>query len=329
MESGMAKKPNEPLEALSQRFDIWQVDARLATTTLQAGDRSVRPWMTVVVSRTDDHVLGFEFSHEEPTFDQVWQTLLKAIQEPAAGEPHRPTEVQLTKEAWATGLRPRLQSINIECQVVETLDQIDDVFEELGGHLPEQREPGLLDMPGVTPEAVESFFDAAALFFEQAPWSKTGERPIQVECSQFESGPWYAIVMGQGGMAKGLVLYDSLETLQRIQQGNLSAEENARLSAGLTVVFGEKDDLVPADIEAFGKHGWRVATPNAYPSVYRMEPGLSMRPPLAWELRLLDGCLRGIPEFVRKKTRRLEPLPIIVPTAGGDLQLVMSWVAAQ
>jgi hypothetical protein len=279
--------------------------------------------MTVVVSRTDDHVLGFEFSHEEPTVDRVWQTLLKAMQEPAAGEPHRPTEVQLTKEDWATGLRPRLQNINVECQVVETLDQSD---EELSGHL-EQREPGLLDMPGVTPEAVGSFFDAAALFFEQAPWNRTGERPIQVECGQFKSGPWYAIVMGQGGMTKGLVLYDSLETLQRIQQGNLSDEENARLSAGLSVVFGEKDDLVPADIEAFEKHAWRVAGSDAYPSVYRMEPGLSMRPPLAWELQLLEACLRGIPEFVRKKSRRLEPLPITVPTACGELPLVVSWVA--
>lgn len=89
-------------------------------------------------------------------------------------------------------------------------------------------------------------------------------------------------------MTKGLVLYDSLETLQRIQQGNLSDEENARLSAGLTVV-GEKNDLVPADGEAAKKHAWRVAAPNAYPSVYRMEQGLSMRPPLAWELQLLEG----------------------------------------
>jgi hypothetical protein len=328
MESVMAKKPNEPLESLPQRFDIWQLDARPATTMLQAGDRSVRPWMTVVVSRTDDHVLGFDFSHDEPTVDQVWQTLLKAMQEPTAGEPHRPTEVQLTKEAWATGLRPPLQSINVKCQIIEALDQIDEIFEELSGQLPKQGEPGLLDMPSVTPEAVGSLFDAAALFYEQAPWNKTGERPIQVECSQFESGPWYAVVMGQGGMTKGLVLYDSLETLLRIQQGNLSDEENARLSAGLTVVFGEKDDLVAADGKAAEKHAWRVAGSDAYPSVYRMEPGLSMRPPLAWELQVLEGCLRGIPEFVRKKTRRLEPLPITVPTAGGELPLVVSWVAA-
>jgi hypothetical protein len=65
--------------------------------------------------------------------------------------------------------------------------------------------------------------------------------------------------------------------------------------------------------------------PEAYPSVYRMEPGLSMRPPLAWELELLEGCLRAVPEFVRKKTRRRAPLEIAVPVAAGELALVLSW----
>jgi len=184
---------------------------------------------------------------------------------------------------------------------------------------------GLLDMPGVTPEAVGSFFDAAAVFFEQAPWRKTAERPIEVQCQQFESGPWYAVLMGQGGATKGLALYDSLATLLRIQQGDLSEEENARLTAGLTVVFGDKDDLLPEDSDALAQYGWAVAGPDAYPTVYRMEPGLSMRPPLAWELQLLDGCLRSIPEFARKKTRRLEPLSITVPTTGGELALVLGW----
>jgi hypothetical protein len=37
------------LESLPQDFDIWQLDARQATTTLRAGDHVVRPWMIVVV----------------------------------------------------------------------------------------------------------------------------------------------------------------------------------------------------------------------------------------------------------------------------------------
>jgi hypothetical protein len=328
---GLPPPDQQRLEALPQRFDIWQADARQAQATVRSGDRQVRPWMTVVVSRTEGTVLAFELTHERPTAGQVQEVLISAMEEPAAGEPHRPTEVRLRDPGWAAALRPSLEAIGIRCEAAEVLDQIDVVFDELAGQLGGQVAPGqggLLDMPGVTPEAGASMFDAAALFFEQAPWKRTGERPIRVESDAFESGPWYAVVLGQGGMARGLVLYDDLETLLRIQGGNLTEEENARLSAGLALVFGDKEDLAPADAEAAERLGWRVAGPDAYPSAYRLEPGLSTRPPLAWEVRLLEGCLRALPEFARKKTRRLAPLSVPVPTAAGELTLILSWATA-
>jgi hypothetical protein len=315
------------LEGLPQRFDVWQVDARQIAASVRVGDHTVRPWMVVVVSRTDDQVLAFELSPERPTVPEVWQTLLKAMQEPAAGEPHRPSEVQVPDQQHADALRPSLQAVNVECTVAEALDEIDEVYEELSSHLqmPGQGPPGLLEMPGMTPEAVGSFFDAAALYYEQAPWKKVGERPVRVECDRFTGGPWFAVLMGQGGMTSGLALYDSLQNLHRIQRGELSDEESARLTSALAVVFGDRDDLPAGDLEAAAEHGWRVAGPRAYPSVYRMEPGLRMRSPLAWELELLESCLRAVPQFVRKKTRRLEPFSITVPVASGELPLVLSW----
>jgi len=52
-------------------------------------------------------------------------------------------------------------------------------------------------MPGVTPEQVGSFYQAAASFFRQKPWKKVGyEAAIRVECDKFESGPWFAVLMG-------------------------------------------------------------------------------------------------------------------------------------
>jgi hypothetical protein len=151
-----------------------------------------------------------------------------------------------------------------------------------------------------------------------------------VQCSKFASGPWYAVLMGQGRMACGLVLYDSLETLTRIKQGDLTEEASARLTAALAVVFGEPDDLPPADLAAARRHDWKVAGPKAYPSVYRKEPGLAMRRPLAWELELLEGCLRAVPEFV---TRHPQDDPtrqeVTVPVSSGELKLVLSWVVEE
>ncbi len=328
----MAEAPHESqpfdrqgLEAVPQTFDVWQLGTRQLSATVRAGDQAVRPWMTGVFSRTEDLVLAFELTHEPPTAAQAWQVLVKAVRQPAAGEPHRPTEVQVADPSWAAALGPPLDALNVGCVTVAALDGLDALLSDLSGQLSAQGTPGLLDMPGVTPEAVGSFFDAAALFYRQAPWRKTGERPVRIDCARFESGPWYAVIMGQGGMTCGLVLYDDLATLRRIQRGGLPEEESARQTAALAVVFGDREDLPPEDVAAAERHRWPVAAPDAYPSVYRMEPGPSMRPPLAWELDLLEGCLRALPEFARKKTRRLAPLAVTVPTAGGELPLLLAW----
>lgn len=82
-----------------------------------------------------------------------------------------------------------------------------------------------------------------------------------------------------------------------------------------------------ADLEAARRHDWQVARPDAYPEVFHKERGLSMRPPLAWELELMEGCLRAVPEFV---SRHLQDDPtrgtMTVPAASGPLTLALSWV---
>jgi hypothetical protein len=242
------------------------------------------------------------------------------------GEPHRPTAVEFTSGEWAQVLGPHLDAINVQCETVGEVEYLDEVYAHLAGvGEPESDEPGLLSVPGVTADAVGSYFDAAAVFHEQAAWSQTGERAVRVECPSLKGGPWYAVLMGQGGLTRGLALYDDLGTLRAIEQGELSEEEQARRTQALVVTFGEADDLAPADLEAARQHGWRVTGPAAYPSAYRLEPGLSMRPPLPWELALLEGCLRGLPEFARKKGSRLAPLALTVPSGAGDLRLVLAW----
>jgi hypothetical protein len=61
--------------------------------------------------------------------------------------------------------------------------------------------------------------------------------------------------------------------------------------------------------------------------VIHKERGLSSRPPLAWELELMDGCLRAVPDFVNHR-RQGDPAreEITVPVASGQLNLVLSWV---
>ena len=109
-------------------------------------------------------------------------------------------------ERWES-LTPHLEEIGVGLVVVEELDQLNGVFEEMSTHVGGKPEPGLRDMPGVTPEQTGGCYEAAALFFRQSPWKKVGyESAIMVECDRFQSGPWYAVLMGQSGLTTGLAL---------------------------------------------------------------------------------------------------------------------------
>jgi tetratricopeptide (TPR) repeat protein len=313
---------------LPQEEDVWQADFRQMPNWIRVGGKPMRPWVILTTSRSNDLVLAHQMLEETPSAAQLWDGLVQAMQHPAAGGPHRPTELQVRPNERWEALRPHLDEIGVEVAMADELDQLEAVFHEMCEHVCGKPKPGLLDMPGVTPEQVGSFYEAAASFFRQAPWKKVGyESAIKVECDKFQSGPWYAVLMGQSGLTTGLALYDDLKALRKMWTDDREDEDNARKSVATTVTFGEEWDIPVADLEAAQKHGWQVARPDAYPEIFHKERGLSLRPPLAWELELMEGCLRAVTDFV---TRHQQDDPagekFTVPVASGELRLVLSWV---
>jgi tetratricopeptide (TPR) repeat protein len=331
-----ATQPRGPLpmvknwlkKKLPQEPDTWQATVRQLPNPVEvAGDR-VRLWVVLVASSTNALVLGHALLEEEPTAAAVWDVLVKAMQAPAAGEPHRPTELQVRADERWESLRPPLDEIGVRLTASEGQPGVDAMFAELSERVAGEAPPALLDMPGVGPDQVASFYAAAAAFFRQAPWKKVGyEAAIRVECDKFQGGPWYAVLMGQSGLTTGLALYDDLRLLRMGWEHPDEHEENARRSVATTVMFGDEVDVPLADVEAARRYGWEVARPDAWPFVMHKEQGLSHRPPLAWELELLEGCLRAVPELV---SRRPQDDPtreeLTVPGASGELKLVLSWV---
>src|SRR5262249_38170098 len=178
---------------------------------------------------SNELVLAHRMPEEAPSAALLWDTLVQAMQHPAAGEAHRPAEIQVRSDVrWET-LRAHVEDIGVGLLVTDELDHLDAVFAEMCAHVCGKPQPGLLDMPGVTPEQVGGFYEAAASFFRQAPWKKVGyEAAIRVECDRFHSGPWYAVLMGQSGLTTGLALYENLKVLQAMWSDDLADEESAR-----------------------------------------------------------------------------------------------------
>ncbi|MFI5460491.1 MAG: DUF6930 domain-containing protein [Isosphaerales bacterium] len=325
---GPTRAVKERLQNLAHVFDVWQADFRPTPQWIRIGGEPVRPWVVLITSRSDDLILAHEIIDLPPSSDLLWDVLAEAMSKPAVGEPHRPTELQVRSDERWDELKPHLDEIGITVVPTEELDQLDVVFRDLARHLTGDAPPGLLEMPGIKPEQVAGFYRAAARFYRRAPWRKLGyETAIKVECDRFESGPWYAVVMGQSGLTFGMALYEDLKTLEKLWAGEMSDEENARETVALSVTFDDETGIPVADLDASRRLGWDVAGPEAYPSIFRKERGLSIRPPLAWELELMEGCLRAVLAFVaRHRPDDLSRHEMTVPVASGDLSLILSWV---
>ncbi len=313
---------------LPRETDAWQADFRQFSRRVEIAGERVRPWMVLVSSRTRDLVLAHALTESIPTPEALWDIVAGAIERPAAGEPHRPTELSVRPGPSWEPLTGPFRSMGVELTPSEALDQIDSLFDDLIRHMEGAEPPGLLDMPGVTVEQVREFYEAAAGFYRRAPWRSLGyEAVIQVECDRYQSGPWYAVLMGQSGLTLGLALYEDLALLRRMWSGKLTEEEGARRTVALTVTFDDDSSLSEGDLEAIERHGFPVAAPEAFPSIFRKERGLSMRPPLSWEIDLMVACFRTLPDFVARRspddpTRELVP----IPGASTPMELGLSWI---
>jgi hypothetical protein len=174
----------------------------------------------------------------------------------------------------------------------------------------------------VTTGQLASLYAAAAEFYRRAPWRAVpSDTRIQVECDQFQSGPWHAVVMGQSGIQLGLAIYDDLGALESIMSDDLSDEERAQNSSVLSLLYSEAFELAARELDAAERHGWIVAGPEAYPLVMRVNPGMTLRTPLKWELLLLEACLRAMPDYLAHQTQQES---LAVTAAGDSLTLRLS-----
>jgi tetratricopeptide (TPR) repeat protein len=328
---GPSDAAKKRLKRLPQPLDAhWQAEARRLPVWMNVNGELRRPWIVLVVSKTDDLILGQEVIEGPPPPALLWDKLVEAMGTPAMGPPHRPAEIEVRPSGAWDVLGPHLGGIDVRLAVSDRLELVDDILEKLVEHVC-GRSPGpaLLEMPGMRVEQVASFFEAAAAFYRSAPWQRVGgAETVKISCDRFESGPWYAVVIGQMGMTLGVALYENHGALVRMRDGNLSDEQNARETVALSVTYGNETEIPVADLDSAERHGWEIAGPDAYPAPIRKERGLVMRPPLTWELRLLEATLRALPDFIATHDRN-DPSPQdrTVSTGAGPLTLNLAWIS--
>lgn len=325
LEDAPALSDAELVELPQAGEELWQADIRRLATWFGGEGTPQRPWCAMVTNRSEGTVLAQDLSTDDPTSNWLVDVVRRAMSNPACGEAQRPGIVAVSNEEFQAALAPWLADLNINCELQAELDHLDFVVDDLTKHMAgEDSVHALLDAPGVEQEHVAGFFEAAADFYRQKPWrTAPSDAPIKIECERFASGPWYAVVMGQGGMCEGVALYEDFGRLVRLLTGGLTEEENARTMSGLSVQYNEAFDIPSLDLYHAEKHGWPIAGPEAYPAIMRVNPGMALRRPLVWELELAEACLRTLPQFLSEKPR--SPQVVTTAISTGPVELKLSW----
>jgi hypothetical protein len=313
----------DQLAALPQEVDsVWQVGVRKLSVWITEDGDPRRPWAALVVDRTSDLILSQDLTLDAADSEFLWKTLVAAMLAPPVGQARVPGTIEVATDQVRAQLTPRLEPLGIECVARDALDLLDFVFGELAQSLGESGQPAMVDTPGVKASHVEGLFVAAADYYAKQPWRRVpGDAAIRVRCDRFESGTWYAVVMGQSGMTLGLAMYEDLEVLRAVFRQD---DDSNRRNSALTLMYGEAFEIPVRDLDAAEQHGWPIAGPEAHPLALRVNPGMAIRPPLAWEIELLEAALGAIPQFIVRDDPT--PAKMNVPVSSGEMSLELSWL---
>jgi hypothetical protein len=249
------------------------------------------------VESGSERVVGARFTPHDAVTGVAAELLEEAMRQPGSGLADRPAEVLVTDEALATELRARFAGPAMRVRLVTEVQSWRAVVKEFGAFLA-ARWPGRSYLGGrdVTPECVEQFFQAAAVFYRAAPWRVLEESPIELRLAE-RSEPLYAVVLGHDHQVHGMTLYLSGASLKH---HDLNNAHPMRTRGAIALTFDREDGIPPPMLEERRTYRWLLAGPAAFPLPYRRLTDGTMREPDAEELDLLTLALRAVAEFIRR-----------------------------
>ena len=321
-----------------QTQETWAVlVAQLRLWITEENKPAWRPFVVLVLDLDHGFIANQDISQAPPTASAVEAILAKAMNQPArgSGKPRRPAVVRFADPVLAQALAPGLARVSVAGEV-GPLPELDEALPRLEDEIRGRPEaPGLLSVPGATPQSVGGLFAAAAAYYRAAPWIQLNNgQTFALQIPARGGATWIASVMGNGGVEYGLGVYKSWAAFEKIYLG---ADDPRELMAGHLALFYGGPELLPFDdYEALQRQGWEVAGPQAYALSLVIEAAEGLRRPDAAELRWLEAALRAVPLLVRDHLRpdgqgEYQPFEttLVVATAAGEVAVRATYPGGQ
>ena len=231
------------------------------------------------------------------------ESLRSAIDEPMYGRPHAPTRLRVASAELADALREGHPGIDIVCAPTPELDEMLDMMRE------KMNEDGATKQsylsPDIGPEAVASFFQAAAALFRAKPWKvvPSDQSLFSVTIEKLGVRDAAMSVIGQMGQSMGLVLFSSLDDFEAYLDAADAMQhgEEPEMPAHFALNFERGADLAPVLRKEIAEHNWEVVDANAYPWLVAIDEELVARPPTAGEVTMAEAIALALTNVLSEK----------------------------
>ncbi len=257
---------------------------------------------------SDGMVLGSVMAKPNETVALACESLMHTIAQPMCGTPHRPTRVRVASEALAGALRSGCPDIEVVCAPTPELDEMFALMRE---HMAEgaATNPSYL-WPGTTPQALASFFKAAAACFRATPWNvvPNDHSVFSVTIEQCKLHDAAMIVIGQLGESFGLLLFHDVDGLEAYTDSAdaIARGQKAAIPPHFALTFERGADVDAALRKEISAHGWEVADASAYPWISVIEEDFVGRPPSASEITMFEAIARALVAVLADKKTLLQ-----------------------
>ncbi len=182
--------------------------------------------LIVWVDGVDCLVRSMEVVSEKMGSEAIVRALIKAMEAPQApSQPARPQKIIVRDRQLQFYLRGVLQDLEIAIEYVPELPIIDELFHRFA------------EMSGViTPKLPRKYLDLlkaeASALWAVAPWEMLADYEIiSIELNHWDIDKIYVSVMGMLGLEYGILLYRSVESLQRFRSMALNDDDATEMES--------------------------------------------------------------------------------------------------
>jgi tetratricopeptide (TPR) repeat protein len=310
--------------ALPQENTGWVLEYRQAPHPMKKGKRIVLPWLLIIMHTETGLVIANSVLPDEPQVADLLQIITDAMQSPLTQRlnPHRPGGVVVVRRETTMLLGQYLKPMDIELVVHEQIVELDELFEDMIGMISkdERKEPALVNIPDITPDELELFYQRTTDFFRQAPWLRTvHERLIHLECPHVRSKPFFSTIMGRLGVTFGFSVYFEEQALKETFAGQ---GDHRLLDCG-SMRFDYPEEISAYDRMNIEKHHYALPAINTYPNLMQVMKGFRVIQPTRELFEVTTLLAAGIPQLVAQR-KLTDPMPLEYVDEQGKL-IRLSW----